>query len=327
MIYEAIKNFNQQFAYKPAVGNAAKLKPFKRLIVAGMGGSNLAPELLKIRNPKLEVIAHRNYGLPNLGKKVLKESLIVASSYSGNTEETIDAFNLAVRKNYPVAAISIGGKLLDLARKRKKPYIQLPDTRVQPRLALGFAALALLKLTGDKAAMKEARDLAELLKPAPLERAGKDLAKKLKSFVPVIYASERNRAITYNWKIKMNETGKIPAFANVFPELNHNEMTGFDVKEATQELSKNFHFIFLKDPDDHLKISKRMNITERLYRERGLPVEVLILSGKTKFHKIFSSLALADWTSYYIAKELGVEPEQVPMVEEFKRLMKNYGNK
>src|SRR3989344_127838 len=321
-MYETIKTFNEKFLYKPAVENAAKLKPFKRLIVAGMGGSNLAPELLKIRYPNLEVIAHRDYGLPNLSKKVLKESLIVASSYSGNTEETIDAFNSAVRHNYPAAAISVGGKLLDLARKRKKPYIQLPNTRIQPRLALGFAALALLKLIGNKPAMREARDLAALLKPALLERTGKDLAKKLKIFVPIIYASSHNQAIAYNWKIKLNETGKIPAFTNVFPELNHNEMTGFDLKESTRELSKNFYFIFLKDPDDHLKISKRMNVTERLYRERGLPVEVLILNGKTKFHKIFSSLVLADWTSYYIAKELRVEPEQVPMVEEFKKLIK-----
>jgi len=322
MIYEAIKNFHTQFDFKPVVENAGKLKKYGKFIVAGMGGSNLAPELLKIRKPALDIISHRNYGLPNLSPKALKNTLMIASSYSGNTEETLDVFKMAVSKNYPVAAISIGGKLLELAKKYKKPFIQLPDTRIQPRSATGFSTKALLKLIGGQEALREISELAKILKPYELERAGKTLAKKLKGLVPIIYASERNRAIAYNWKIKFNETGKIPAFINVFPELNHNEMTGFDAKDSTQNLSKFFYFLFLKDPADHSKIIKRMNITERLYRERQLPVETMVLSGKNIFHKIFSSLVLADWTAYYTAQEYGVEATEVPMVEEFKRLIK-----
>ncbi|MBI3046590.1 MAG: hypothetical protein HYY86_03600 [Candidatus Harrisonbacteria bacterium] len=322
MIYEAIKNFHAQFDFKPAVENAGKLKKYGQFIVAGMGGSNLAPELLKIRRSALNIISHRNYGLPALSPKILKNTLIIASSYSGNTEETLDAFKMAVSKNYPTAAITVGGKLLDLAKKFKKPFIQLPDTGIQPRSALGFFTKSLLKITGDQEASREISELAKVLKPYELERAGKALAKKLKGHVPVIYVSERNRAIAYNWKIKFNETGKIPAFINAFPELNHNEMTGFDVKDSTQNLSKNFYFLFLKDPADHPKIVKRMNITERLYRERQLPVETMVLSGKSVFHKIFSSLVLADWAAYYTAEEYKVEATEVPMVEEFKRLIK-----
>lgn len=322
MIQEAIKNFQTQFEFKPIIENAGKLKKYEKFIIAGMGGSNLAPELLKIRRPNLDIISHRNYGLPNLPAKTLKNSLIIASSYSGNTEETIDAFRLAVQKKYPAAAIAVGGKLLELAKKYKKPFIQLPDTGIQPRSATGFSTKALLKLIRDQEVLREISELAEILKPYELERAGKTLAKKLKGLVPVIYASERNRAIAYNWKIKLNETGKIPAFINVFPELNHNEMTGLDVIDSTRELSKNLHFIFLKDPADNPRIGKRMNITERLYRERQLPVEVMVLSGKSVFHKIFSSLVLADWVSYYLAQEYGAEATEVPMVEEFKKLIK-----
>lgn len=322
MIYEAIKNFSKQFAFQPMIENAKKPKKYGGFIVAGMGGSNLAPELLKIRRPGLDIISHRNYGLPNLSLKVLKNTLIIASSYSGNTEETLDAFKLAVSKKYPAAAITVGGKLLELAKKYKKPFIQLPDADIQPRSALGFSAKALLKLTGDQEALREASELAEILKPYELERTGKALAKKLKGLTPIIYASEKNKAIAYNWKIKFNETGKIPAFINVFPELNHNEMTGFDVADSTRDLSKNFYFIFLKDAADHPQLLKRMNVTERLYRERGLPVEVAVLNGKTVWHKIFSSLVLADWATYYTAQEYGLEATEVPMVEEFKRLIK-----
>ena len=91
-MHKAIKDFAKQFEYKPVIENSAKLKKYKKVIVAGMGGSNLAAGLIKLRNPKLDIISHRNYGLPNLDKKVLKESLIIVNSYSGNTEEAISSF-------------------------------------------------------------------------------------------------------------------------------------------------------------------------------------------------------------------------------------------
>lgn len=319
---EAIKNFPKQFEYKPVIENSGKLRKYKKFIVLGMGGSNLAPELFKVRDPFLDIQSHRGYGLPALDQKALKETLIIASSYSGNTEEVIDGFRAALKKKYPLAVVSTGGKLLDLARKNKIPYVQMPSTDIQPRVALGYSLKSLAELMGNKKLSSEMSNAAKTLRPYEIERAGKALAKKLKGHVPVIYSSLRNEPMVYNWKIKFNETGKIPAYTNTFSELNHNEMTGFDVTDSTRDLSKVFYFLFLKDADDNQRITKRMNITERLYRERGLPVEVIILSGKSPFQKIFSSLLLADWAAYYAAKEYGVEAEQVPMVEEFKKLIK-----
>ncbi len=321
-IYSAIKEFPKQFEYVPTVENENKLKKYSRFIVLGMGGSNLASDLLKVANPNLNIKSHRNYGLPEIESKFSKETLIIANSYSGNTEETLDGFKSAMRKDLPVAAIATGGKLIEMARKFKKPYIQLPDNAVQPRASLGLQIKALIRLVRDNNLTKEATALSKLLKSYELERVGRAFAKKLKDNVPIIYSSETNLPIAYNWKIKLNETAKMPAFINKFPELNHNEMTGFDVKESTAHLSKNFYFIFLKDMNDHPKVIKRMNITERLYRERGLPVEPMILGGKNTLYKIFSSLLLADWTSYHLAEQYNVDPEKVPMVEEFKKLVK-----
>jgi len=176
-------------------------------------------------------------------------------------------------------------------------------------------------MMGKEKELAEITQLTWLLKPREFEAQGKELAKKLKNKVPVIYASEANYALAYNWKIKLNETGKIPAFYNVFPELNHNEMTGFDVKDSSRHLSRNFIFFLLRDKNDHPKIQKRMAILKKLYEDRGLPMVTLELKGKNKFHKIFSSLVLADWIAYYTAKQYSLEPEQVPMVEEFKKLI------
>ncbi len=322
MMYESLKNLYKQFEWVPVVENSKGLKKAETYIVAGMGGSNLASGLLKLLHPDLNIYFHRNYGLPHLPKKQWKQSLLIASSHSGNTEETVDAFQKAMREKIPVAVIASGGKLLDLARKNKRPYIQLPHDNIQPRTAVGHSLLAFLKILGDNSGLRNAAGLYQQLKSTEYERAGKTLARKLKGNVPIIYSSEKNGILSYNWKIRLNETGKIPAFSGVFPELNHNEMTGFDIKQLSPALSQKFIFIFLKDANDNPRILKRMNVTERLYRERGLPVEVVIINGKTPLHKMFSCILIADWTAYHLAKEYGVDPGPVPLVEEFKKLIK-----
>lgn len=325
-MYDAIKNFNKQFEYEPRIENGENLKPFdsvqgKRIIVAGMGGSHLAGDILQAWDPSLDVIVHSDYGISGYPKSVLENAVVIASSYSGNTEEPISAYEEAQEKGLDVIVISVGGKLIELAKEHGTPYIQMPNTGIQPRSALGFSFAALLKAIGEGEALAELKNLATLLDPEAYEDAGKTLARKLKGKVPVIYSSRRNQAIAYNWKIKFNETGKIPAFYNVFPELNHNEMTGFDVKAATKKLSENFLFFVLRDSEDHASILKRMEVLERLYKDRGLPVEIVDIEGETRIHRIFGSLVLADWIAYYTAEQYGLESEQVPMVEEFKKLI------
>ncbi|MEK7542314.1 MAG: SIS domain-containing protein, partial [Patescibacteria group bacterium] len=228
------------------------------------------------------------------------------------------------RKNgYPVAAISTGGELLILANQHKVPYIQLGDTGIQPRSALGFTFKALAKMVGRNDVVQEATKVGEALvqRAGALELEGKALAEKLQGKIPIVYASNKNYSIAYNWKIKFNETAKIPAFYNVFPELNHNEMAGFDVADSTRELCDKFHFLFLIDTTDHARIRKRMNVLEKQLRERGFQVEMVSLGEGSMLDKIFGSLLLADWTAFYAAKLYGRNPEKVPMIEEFKKLI------
>jgi len=321
MIPEDIKNYGKQFDFEPAIENAAKLKKFGKFVVAGMGGSHLAADLIKAWHPELDVIVWSSYGLPPLAEKELKDRLIILSSYSGSTEETIDAFTAAKAKKLSFAVVAAKGKLLSMADKAKIPYVRLPDLHLQPRMATGLSLKAMLALMGEKNLLAEAKLLSTQLHPSREELRGKDLARRIFGNTPIIYASTRNNALAQNWKIKFNETSKIPAFYNAVPELNHNEMTGFDVKTKTLPLSRNFHFIFLKDAGDDRRIIKRMNVLEKLYRDRGFKTEIILLQGKTELNKIFNALNLADWTAYYSAKMYGVEPEQVPMVEEFKKLI------
>ena len=318
---QAIRDFPKQFEYEPTVLRDGVFGKASYFIVSGMGGSHLAADLLQSVRPAMPFTVHADYGFPVVHADMVRETFFIASSYSGNTEEVIDGLEEARRRGFPAAAISVGGRLEELAREYELPFVKIPDTGIQPRSALGFNLLGLLKLMGLDEEIKEVRGLGRVLRTKYNEETGNALSQKLHNATPIIYASHANKAIAYNWKIKCNETGKIPAFYNVFPELNHNEMTGYDSTETTKHLSEKYHFIFLRDTEDDPRIQKRMDVCKELYKKRGLPVTDAPLEGATRWERIFNSLLTADWFAYYTGMAYGVETEHVPMVEEFKKLI------
>lgn len=322
MMKEAIINFPSQFLWQPKISGVSDFPRYKRFILSGMGGSHLGGDLLKLFRPELDIVIHSSYGLPKLSKQNFKKRLFIANSYSGNTEEIISGISEAEKMSLPIIVIATGGKLLEIAKNKKYPYIELPKTGIQPRVSVGFGLRALSLVVGDKKLLRNTEKLAKKLKPLKIEKQGKELAEKIKNKIPVIYSSANNTAIAYNWKIKFNETSKSPAFYNVIPELNHNEMTGFDISDANRQLANQFQFIFLKDDEDEPSIIKRTSVLQKLYTDRALSVLSIDLVGKNKLEKAFSSLILADWTSFYLGESYGHETENVPMVEEFKNLMK-----
>lgn len=321
MMEEAIKNFPKQFTYEPIIENGILLSGFVSFAVVAMGGSALAAEILKTGRSEIDLVIHKDYGLPLINSREPVNRLIILISYSGNTEEVISAFHEALDKKLLFVVIAAGGQLIELAKQNSIPFVRIPDVGIQPRMAVGFLLKALMKVIGDIAGLEEIKKLELILDVGSCDADGKALADNLRDEVPIIYASRRNESIARNWKIKFNETGKIPAFYNIFPELNHNEMTGFDVIPSTRALSAPFHFIFLKDSSDGERILKRMDVCERLYKDRGLSTSVVQVVGADRWSGIFSSLLKADWTAYYLARHYGADPEQVPMVEEFKKLI------
>ena len=151
-----------------------------------------------------------------------------------------------------------------------------------------------------------------LQKPIFEERA-KELAEKLVDKIPVIYSSDRLKAIAYKWKISFNENSKVHAFYNVFPELNHNEMVGYT------NIKGNFYIIIIKDEDDYERTRKRMQLTKGIIKKAGVPVVEIALSGPCRLAKLISAIYIGDWTSYYLALEHELDPTPVSIVEEFKK--------
>lgn len=317
---QAIRDFPKQLKFSPKVEN--KLPSVKKFIVSGMGGSHLAADLIKVWDPSFDIIIHHDYGLPAVSDN-LKNYLTIISSYSGTTEEAIDGFKQAVSKKLPLACVSTGGELLKLAEKHKKSFIKIPDTGIEPRSALGFSAVCLLKAMGQEKALSEIRKVSFNMEE--LENKGKALAQRLKDYIPVIYTSTVNGPIGYNWKIRFNETGKIPCFYNTFPELNHNEMVGFDREGESKKLSDNFYFIIIKDAKDYKRNLLRMDILKDIYEDKGLKVEVLELKGKNIWEKIFTSLTMADWAAYYTAQIYRLEAKETEIITRFKGIIKEKG--
>lgn len=318
---DAILDFSKQFSFEPRLENAEQLFRGRRYIISGMGGSHLAADIIRSWKPSLDLIIHEDYGLPAISDEQLNGVIFIASSHSGNTEEVIDGLEAALERHIPVAVIATGGKLLEIAQSRHLAFIRMPAEGIQPRSALGYSLLSLLKLLGEEESFAEAASLATVLNPEEFEMRGEELARRMQGRVPLVYTSACNAGIGYNWKIKFNETGKIPAFASVLPEANHNEMTGFDVCAGTAKLSQSFFVVMLGDREDDLRVQKRMVVLQQLYETRSIPVLALVLDGASRLERIFRSLILADWTALATAEMYGANPNDVPMVEEFKKLI------
>lgn len=303
---------------------------FDSMILAGMGGSGHPGDLINALGvSKLPLFVHRNYDLPleYLNQMGLKKPLVITSSYSGNTEESLTAYKEAKENNIPILASAAGGQLEEWAAADNIPFCKIDFTGMQPRHTL-FAAF-----TGIYTALKNS-DLAsditedltrvtqvlETITPT-LETLGQDLASKIKNKTPVYNSGDNLGFAAKNFKIQTNENAKYPAFWNTFPELNHNELVGFS---ALQEANNPNEFIgvILRDDTDHPRVKARIDVTASLYKQWGVDVEQVNIPGKTKLEKIFYAVTLGLWTTMSLAESYGIDPVPVHGVEDFKAKLK-----
>jgi len=314
-----ILEFPEQFTFAPRVEHASRLDARRSFLVCGMGGSQFPTALLKTAMPSLNAVSWRDYDLPEL--RDLRDRLVVISSHSGNTEEAISSFAAARRRRLAVAVMTTGGELLKLARRYEVPHVVIPDTGIQPRMATGLMTRALLALMQDRKSLAATAKLARTLAPAASEKKGRAIAGRLQGSFPLVYASNRNRALARTWKILFNENGRVPAFWNCLPEANHNEMNSLDVADVNRALVDKVHLIMLHDASDHPRIQRRMMVMKQLVKKRGVPVLDVAIPHVEPFEKIFSTLLLGQWASYYTAQGYGTDPHDIFIIEEFKKLI------
>jgi bifunctional phosphoglucose/phosphomannose isomerase len=226
---DTLQRFQEQFAWEPVVEHNDVLRAYANYCVIGMGGSHLGPWLLKRYAKLANLTIHRDYGIPSLPT----DTLVILSSYSGTTEEVLDAAREALLRGLPLAAISTGGKLLEFAVEHAIPYVRIPETGLEPRMAIGFSMLGIARLISNTGLEQAVRQAGLSVDPMAGEIEGTRIGMILRGKIPLIYSSAQNTALAYRWKIELNETAKIPAFCNTFPELCHT-MSSQDLTLSSQ---------------------------------------------------------------------------------------------
>lgn len=301
-----------QSAYEPIVEGEKVAASV--LVCGGMGGSSFPVRIARLLGATPYLIAHQDYGLP---ERVPEGAHYVALSYSGETEETLSFAEEAVKQGLSLSVVTGGGALLALAKKHGLTYVEVPKGLV-PREALVSMTKALLALIGEEQLLVTNEFSFE---ESDAEQKGEELAALLADSVPVFYASDRNKVLAELMKILCNETGKIPAFANVIPEMNHNEMQGFGSGEKAKDLARPLVAVFLDDPTDDERVVRRMRLAKQLVSMQGVRTASLVLPGKLRTE----AFLYAWWVGRTVARSLAacykVEPDATPLIDSFKEML------
>jgi glucose/mannose-6-phosphate isomerase len=300
----------------------------KALIVAGLGGSAIGGDLARsVAGPflKTPLIVVRDYDLPGF---VDASSVVFACSYSGNTEETLSAYQQARRGNAYVVCITSGGRLQEMAKADAYPVLSLPPG-LPPRAALGYSLITLLgamqsmKLIPNMAEsigetvnlMSELRNRYGSANPQHANPA-KRLAHSLKDKIVTIYGSNGiMNAVAFRWRSQIAENAKNLAFHHVLPEMNHNELVGWRYPE---EILSRIGVVLLRDKGDHPQIQRRFDLTRELIGDKAGAVHEVWSEGNSPLARIMSAIYLGDFLSLYLAYLNNIDPTPVEVIDYFK---------
>lgn len=319
---EQIDSFVEQFSWEPEVVSPHEPGAKGPILLFGMGGSHLGARLLLRHDPSLPLTIHSDYGLPKISDEALFAARIVISSYSGETEETIDALRACLEKGLRPGVITSGGTLAKLARENNLPLVLLPTKNIEPRMAIGYAMIAFARITQEESLEQSIRNAGKAIRTIELKKIGTAIAEGLSNKIPVLYASNQNLPIAYHIKAAFNETAKIPAFFNAVPEVCHNEISGYDVSEKSAELISNMCPVFLQDKTDTDRIALRMQLLQDIFAERHIPVLQFPVLGETPLHAALMTVLAGSFAGLTLAKTYGVPDSHTPLISDFKERLK-----
>ncbi len=307
---------------------SANLRPWDSpggLVVAGMGGSAIGGSLARAMlgdHASRPILASRAYGLPAW---TIPETTVLCASYSGNTEETLACYEAAGALGAKRVAVTSGGRLAEIARADGVPVIPVAGG-FQPRAAVAYMTVAALEVAGlcgagprmgselDVAADHLEQLVDEWGAQGTDDCDSKMLARGLADSVAVIAGSGLTLPIAYRWKTQLNENAKVPAFTHELPELDHNEIVGWQSAAAMGR----FAAVFLDDADTHPRVQERIALTRELVADQATDTFVVASRGVTAVERVFSLVLLGDLVSLYVAVLRGVDPTPVDVIDDLK---------
>lgn len=301
-----------------------------QVVILGMGGSAIGGDLIRtlvFDECPIPIIVSREYTVP---ASVNARTLVIASSHSGNTEETLSAFGEALTRGAMLLAITTGGKLEALTREAGGVALSF-NFRSQPRAALGYSFISLLGVMARVGLIPDpSRELEQALQavealeseigrgvPTSRNRA-KQLAQRLYGKLPVVYGSGPLGEVAHRWKTQFNENSKTTAAYDLMSELNHNTVVGY---EFPRNILAETLFVLLRSPRERPQIQRRFEVTMDLLRQRGLQYETVEAKGNGALAEMLWTIHFGDYVSYYLAILNGADPTPIPAIDYLKNAL------
>ena len=330
-MFDSIWNFPDNLKEALNIGEKINIKnkysKIQNVVIAGMGGSAIGGDIVSVLedvNINIPFFVCRDYSIPAW---VSSKSLVICSSYSGNTEETISAFYKAKDKGAYICGITTGGTLLDLLEKNKRDFIKIPSG-LQPRAAIAYSFIPIIKLmekvgiirTDLTIWIEKCIDSLEKNRLIYSKEANEnpiyELANQIYKKIPIIYSDTSTMRINaVRLKGQLNENGKMLAYCNEIPELNHNEIVGW---QNNQNIFKNLCVLWLEDESDNIRTKIRKNITETILNEINIDQYTIQINGDLFQERFLNMIHYGDWLSFWCAILHETDPSPVKKIERLK---------
>ncbi len=314
-----IQDFPVQLEEALSIGKSYKFntakKEFANVVLTGLGGSGIGGSIVQnfvFDKLSIPFIVNKDYFLPSF---VNENSLVIISSYSGNTEETLQAMKQALKVKATIICITSGGKIEKLAQKNGLDCIVLPSG-MPPRACIGYSmtqVLFVLNAMGliSNSFEKDIKAAIKLLntKSASIKTKARGLAKKLFGKTPIIYSGPAFEGVAVRFRQQINENSKMLCWHHVIPEMNHNELVGWRDKDDTR------HVVIIRDEKDYKRTQMRMEINKKVIKKYAKGISELYSEGKSYWEKVFYFIHLTDWVSVYLADMRDQDAVEVKVID------------
>ena len=316
-----ISEFTDQLKEAIEIGNDASLSPstktIQNILITGLGGSGIGGKIvsqLVADTCPVPILVNNDYTLPAF---INENTLVIACSYSGNTEETLSALEIALAKNAEIACVTSGGKMLEIAKEKGLNHIIIPGGK-QPRACIAYSLTQLLYMLNhyqviDNGFEAQLKTTIELLdnEEASIKSNAEILAKKLHGKTPVIYAEASYEGVAVRFRQQIDENAKQLCWHHVLPEMNHNELVGW--AGGKDEYS----VVIFRNEDDHSRTKVRMDISKEIFSKHSDVNEVSSI-GNSKIERSFYLILFGDWVSFYLSVENQADPIEVKVIDYLK---------
>lgn len=323
-----VEAFPEQMEEAIEIGRKAVFTPYTKeirtVLVTGLGGSGIGGTILSqlvAQECKVPVLVNKDYDLPNF---VNEHTLVIVSSYSGNTEETISACHQAMAKNAMIAAITTGGTIGKIATDNNYNQINVP-AGYPPRAAFAFSITQLFYVLKNAGLISTTFE-AQLLQSIALLRAERTnlltestrITNMLFGRIPIIYSDPSTEGVAIRFRQQINENSKMLCWHHVFPEMNHNELVGWTTDNADLAV------VFFKNETDNPRTAKRMELCEPIFRKHTPHVATIASKGDSAIERAFYLIHLGDLISVELAERKGIDPIEVNVINNLKDALANF---